>query len=114
MCLFKKDFPHQGLFKKARVCMQVFRKWAKKGKGAQKGKTFENLAKTEKIFKIFWKRACDYLQLIIARNKLLERDSCESGLRESVYLIMAKTNISDLSHVDVEILGRDRIPDKND
>ena len=89
MCLFEKDCPHQGLFRKARVCVQVFRKWAKKGKDAQKGKTFENLAKIEQNFKIFWKRACDCVRVIIARNKLLERDSCESGLRESVYLIMA-------------------------
>ena len=114
MWLFEKDCPHQGLFKKARVCVQVFRKWAKKGKDAQKGKTFENLAKIEQNFKIFWKRACDCVRVIIACNKLLERDSCESGLRESVYLIMAKTNISDLSHVHVEILGRDRTADKND
>ena len=30
------------------------------------------------------------LRAIIARNKLLERASCEDELRESVYLIMAK------------------------
>ena len=55
-----------------------------------------------------------WLRAIIARSKLLERASCEGELRESVYFIMAKTNISDLSHVHVEISGRDRIVDKND
>ena len=55
-----------------------------------------------------------WLRAIIAHNKLLERASCEGELIESVYLIMAKTNISDLSHVHVEISGRDRITDKND
>ena len=55
-----------------------------------------------------------WLRAIIAHNKLLERASCEGELRESIYLIMAKTNISDLSHVHVEISGRDRIADKKD
>ena len=55
-----------------------------------------------------------WLRAIIVRNKLLKRASCEGELRERVYLIMAKTNISDLSHVHVEISGRDRIADKND
>ena len=55
-----------------------------------------------------------WLRAIIARNKLLERASCEGELIESVYLIMAKSNISDLSHVHEEIAGRNRIDDKND
>ena len=45
---------------------------------------------------------------------VISKFSCEGELRESVYLIMAKTNISDLSHVHVGILARDRIADKND
>ena len=40
---------------------------------------------------------------------VISKFSCEGELRESVYLIMAKTNISDLSHVHVGILRRDRI-----
>ena len=55
-----------------------------------------------------------WLRAIIAHNKLLESASCEGELRESIYLIMAKANISDLSHVHVEISGRDRIADKKD
>ena len=45
-------FPHQGLFKKARVCVQIFRKWAKMLKRA---KHFKICPKFNKILNYFGK-----------------------------------------------------------
>ena len=53
MCLFEKYFPHQGLFKKARVSCKFSENGQKRAKNAKKGKTFENLAKIEQNLKIF-------------------------------------------------------------
>ena len=40
----------------------------KRAQNAKKGKTFENLAKIEQDFKIFWKRACGCVRLLHAIN----------------------------------------------
>ena len=68
MCLFEKHFAHQGLFRKARVSCKFSENGQKRAENAKKSKIFENLAKIEQNLKIFWKSACDCMQLLHAIN----------------------------------------------